>query len=125
MDSKPLLSVRLPIELKNSNDGQGRAWFATDKSRKSAERTLRELGHVREPFGFPVVVHVTRVLGQRQRLWDSSSGLRGNYKQIEDALVACGWFTDDGPDYIHETRFFQDATQKSGGASVVLEVWPA
>lgn len=67
-------------------------------------------------------VTVIRVLGERQRLWDSSSGLRGNYKEIEDSLVAAGWFHDDGPEWIEETRFRQDAGHRHVGPATIVVV---
>ena len=102
-----LYSVQLPIELTNGNDGRGNRWFKSAKYRKGYEKLLRMLGLVRKPFTVPVFVRVTRILGPKQRLWDSSSIGRGNWKEIEDAMVACGWFVDDGPKWIVETRFCQ------------------
>ena len=66
--------------------------------------------------------NITRILGKGQRLWDSSSIGRGNWKEIEDALVAIGWFHDDGPKWITETRFFQDAGQRQNGPAVRVRI---
>lgn len=60
------------------------------------------------------------MLGERQRFWDSSSGLRGNYKEIEDAMVAAGWFNDDGPEWIDETRFKQTDKYRHEGPCVIV-----
>lgn len=106
--------IQLPIELTNGNEGRGGRWFKSANFRKKVESLLRKLGLVRAPFPWPVAVHVTRVLGKGQRLWDTSSIGRGNWKEIEDALVACGWFTDDSPKYISETRFFQRVDRDNG-----------
>ena len=98
----------LPFELTNGNDGRGSKWFNSAKLRKKFEEDLRKLRMIRSPYLFPVKVHVVRVLGKGQRLWDSSSIGRGNYKELEDALVACGWFSDDSPKFITQTTFAQD-----------------
>lgn len=103
----PLLSVELPVELTNGNDGRGSKWFRSAKVREQMEKLLRSLGHVYSPIGFPVVIKVTRLLGKGQRLWDASSGFRGNWKELEDAMVVCGWFHDDSPKWIRNCYFDQ------------------
>jgi hypothetical protein len=103
-----LHSAMLPVVLTNYNNGQSRTWKISASERKKIERILLANGHQRKvPFGEPVVVRITRVLGYKQGLWDSDSGLRGNAKQLVDSLVACGWFIDDSAKYITETRFGQ------------------
>lgn len=117
-------AVKLPFELTNGNDGRGNRWFSSAKLRKRFERDLRIMGlAMKNPLRFPVVVHVTRILGHGQRLWDSSSIGRGNWKEIEDALVAVGWFHDDGPKWIRETRFFQGGREEK--PAVLVEVFRA
>jgi len=118
-----LLDVTLPIEINNRNKGQGHHWISTHKTRQEMERTLCLLGMKRQPFDVPVRVVATRILGKGQKLWDSSSILRGSYKQLEDALVACGWFHDDSPKYITETIGRQDSKHRSTGPAVRIEVY--
>lgn len=113
-----LLDVTLPIELTNGNDGRGLKWFSSAKVRKTMEATLRTLGLVRKPFDRPVRVLVIRIVGKGQRLWDHSSTGRGNWKEIEDAMVVCGWFVDDGPKWITGVSFYQDDTQRHVGPAV-------
>jgi len=122
-DSDLLLFATLPIELTNGNDGRGHRWFSSAKVRKDVEQILVRQGLQRTPFTEPVCVHVTRVLGKGQRLWDTSSIGRGNWKEIEDALVAVGWFYDDSPVWIKETRFFQDASDRQRGPCVDVAVF--
>jgi hypothetical protein len=117
-----LLDVTLPIELTNGNDGRGSKWFRSSNVRKKLEATLRTLGLVRHPFDFPVRVTVTRVLGKGQRLWDASSVGRGNWKELEDAMVVCGWFHDDGPKWISHVAFFQDGSRRDVGPAVRVEI---
>jgi hypothetical protein len=127
MTHKLLLSVELPIELSNGNAGRGSKWFSSAKLRDKIERDLRCLGMTRKPFDVPVIVRVTRICGRGQRLWDSSSCGRGNWKEIEDSLVILGWFHDDGPKYITETRFRQVSQTVSGRVrpSVIVDVFTA
>ena len=114
--------IRLPIELTNGNEGQQKAWGKASRTRKTMERNLRKLGLVFEPYRGKVTVTVVRVLGKGQRLWDSSSRLRGNYKQLEDAMVACGWFTDDSPKHIKDTIAQEDDTQRANGPAIDIYI---
>lgn len=117
-----LISEALPIELSNGNDGRGGRWFSSAKLRKEIEATLIDLGHQRRPFDFPVEIHITRILGPRQQLWDADSKLRGNAKELIDALVAVGWFLDDGPKYVTDVTASQDKTQRENGPSIIVTV---
>ena len=118
-----LLHKILPFELTNANAGRGHKWFKSANVRKEFEKNLRLLGYERKPFKEPVRVAVTRILGQGQRIWDSSSVGRGNYKELEDALVAIGWFHDDSPKFITETRFYQDASRRCLGSSIEIQIY--
>jgi len=112
----------LPFALTNGNDGRGRAWYSSANNRKKFEKVLRAQGFERVPFEYRVKVTVTRILGKGQRLWDSSSIGRGNWKEIEDSLVAVGFFYDDGPKCISETRFLQDDTQRENGPKIHVKI---
>lgn len=119
-----LLRRRLPFELTNGNEGRTKHWYKSDKFRNYCEAKLRQQGLAKaQPFDCPVAVEVLRLLGPGQRLWDYSSGLRGNWKEIEDALVAVGWFTDDGPKHIKRVWFDQDASRREDGPSIVVSVY--
>lgn len=122
-------SILLPIKLTNANEGQSKSWYKSANTRKKYERLLRFLHHRNKcrcippkPFPFSVVVRVTRILGKGERLWDSSSLLRGSYKQLEDTLVSLGWFHDDSPKWITQTIALQDATQRNKGPAVLIEI---
>jgi hypothetical protein len=114
--------ITLPIELTNGNDGRGNDWMVSNSRRKQYEKLIRQLGLVRSPFEFPVIIYVVRILGPKQRLWDSSSVGRGNWKEIEDSLVACGWFKDDSTKHIVNTFFYQDETRRDEGPCVEIIV---
>jgi len=115
-----LLSVTLPIKLTNSNNGRGGSFWKTAKDRKQFEETLRKNGHVYSPIPFPVYLRVTRLLSGREREWDYSSGFRGSWKELEDSCVACGWFQDDGPEYIRGIVFAQ---QRDAETAVRIEIF--
>ncbi len=119
------MTFKIPLKLTNGNDGRGNAWFISNAYRKKAEKILREKELARHPFPYRVDVVVTRILGKGERLWDSSSVLRGNYKEIEDALVACGWFVDDSMNYIASTIGKQDDTRRNEGPSIELTITPS
>jgi hypothetical protein len=119
---KLLLRKMLELKLTNGNDGRGNAFWKSAKFRKDCEQYLRMNALDREPFEVPVVVHVTRMFSGRERLWDSSSIGRGNWKEIEDALVAVGWFHDDCFKWIRRTVFDQ---RKHIESCVMVEVFEA
>lgn len=123
MNNIPELSVLLPFELKNENQGRKKNWYTPAKERKSFESRLRRLDMVREPFDKPVRLELTRILGKGQKLWDSDSILRGNSKELIDSLVAVGWFHDDKPKWITHTFGFQDANQRESGPAILVEVF--
>ena len=113
-------TVFLPFELTNGNDGRTKHFGFSAHQRKRFSRDIGFLFPRRVPYEVPVSVTVVRILGKSDRLWDSSSGLRGNYKEIEDALVECRFFWDDSPKWITETRFQQDSSRRDKGPSIEL-----
>lgn len=120
------MTIFIPIKLTNSNTGRGHHWGASASFRDKAEKKLRALGLARAvPFPCRVNVIVTRILGKGERLWDSSSVLRGNWKEIEDSLVAIGWFVDDSTQYIATTDGRQDDTRRNKGPGIELTILPA
>lgn len=121
--SQCLLDITLGIRLTNGNDGRGNRWYRSANVRDRIETELRALGLVRDPFPVPVRLIVTRILGAGQRLWDASSIGRGNWKELEDALVVCGWFHDDGPEWITCVDFRQDRSRRGDGPAVRIEVF--
>ena len=117
---KLLLRETLELKLTNGNDGRGKSFWGSANFRKSAEQYLRSFHKKRKPFDVPVAVNVTRLFSGRERFWDSSSVGRGNWKEIEDALVAVGWFHDDCHKWIKRTVFDQQKYQES---CVLVEVF--
>jgi len=119
--SELLLRELLPVKLTNGNDGRGSRWFKADKRRKAIVKQLA--GLKREPFSDPVRVVLTRVLGKGERLWDADSVGRGNAKELIDSLVELGWWVDDGPKFIRECDYRQDANRRDDGSAVLVEVF--
>ena len=116
-----LLDIVLPIELSNRNDGQGHSLWRTVKDKKRFIQTLS--AYKRQPFTIPTFVVVTRLLGDKQRLWDYDSGLRGSWKQLQDAMVESGWWYDDGPEFITGIFFRQDNRDRSAGPATRIQIW--
>jgi hypothetical protein len=116
-----LLDIVLPIELSNRNDGQGHSLWRTVKDKKRFIQTLS--AYKRQPFTIPTFVVVTRLLGDKQRLWDFDSGFRGSWKQLQDAMVDSGWWYDDGPEYITGIFFRQDSRDRAAGPAVRIQIW--
>jgi hypothetical protein len=110
-----LVTFELPIVLTNQNQGQGRGWQAKYAEKKQIDKILSVF---KLPvFRVPVGIRVIRVLGKRQKLFDESSVLRGNWKPIEDSLVDHGVFVDDRSKYIREIRVRQ--VRSTDGVSCV------
>lgn len=120
-----LHSALLPIAITNDNDGRTKHYGVNKDRRIRYERKLRSLGHARQPFGQQTDVVVTRILGPNEKKLDQSSVLRGNYKEIEDALVWLGWWHDDSPPYIRFVLPDQDATQRDIGPAIRIDVYAA
>lgn len=112
-----LRKISLPIKLTNNNDGQTRHYGMSANQRIKYEKLIRATFGQQKPINVPVHVLVVRVLGKGQRLWDYSSILRGNWKQIEDAMVACGFLHDDGPEYVNLAVGAQDNTDRTRESS--------
>jgi len=128
-----LLRIRLPIRLSNNNGGRSGVYFESATFRKKCQEQLTAWGlkwtqapdRARYRFPMPVIARVIRVLGKNERKWDTSSILRGNYKELEDSLVAIGWFPNDSPQWITATHPDQDDTQRQHGPAIMLEIMPA
>jgi len=63
------------------------------------------------------VVHITRVLGPRQRPMDQLENLGACLKGAADALVQCGYLVNDSPKWV-EWSICQDGNRRSDGPRV-------
>ena len=142
LEGRHIGTIYLPMKLKNNNQGQGHHWSGSHKERRAASVAVAEARfgywvedgpHVNlklsewlsEPhvsFGKLGLV-VWRILGKRERLWDADSVLRGNYKQIQDALIEAGLAEDDSPKYIEWVLGRQDKERRDEGSCVEIELY--
>ena len=94
------MTLLLPIELTNGNEGRSKHWGSAAKRRREYEGVIRLLRPNPLPLATPVGLTLVRVLGRGQRLYDVDSLGRGNAKELVDAIVAAG-FDVTG---LHNTR---------------------
>ena len=121
------MTLTLPIELTNGNEGRTKHWGDAKNRRRKYEATIRLLWSRDHrgpptPITTPVKVTITRVLGKRQRLYDADSLGRGNAKEIIDAIVAAGFLPDDGPKHVTACEYRQDATRRGEGPAVEVTI---
>lgn len=131
-------TIKVSAKLKNANNGQSKHWSGSHKERKLFQEVLASAEVVTkdgvEPLsgwlksrhwdaGDKAGLVVWRVLGKRERLWDSDSVLRGNYKQLQDSLVEVGVFEDDNPDYIEWVLGLQDKERRHEGSGIEIDIY--
>ncbi len=116
------ITLWLPLPLSNNNTGQSRHWSAAYKDKATFANTLTNLKLKGTPPPYKQRVTVTRILGKGERLWDADSVLRGNAKQLIDAMVDAGFFVDDSPKHITEVFGKQDDQKRFLGPAIKVEV---
>jgi hypothetical protein len=119
---KDNFALFIPLPLSNNNAGQTRHWSAANKQKQAFANMLALFRLKGTPPDHKCRVTITRILGKGESLWDADSVLRGNAKQLLDALVDAGYFHDDGPKYIEEVFGKQDATRRKDGPAIVVEI---
>lgn len=126
LDPQPLATLDLRVPLTNANDGRGHSHYRTGRQLDRFKRELMLARCMRDcPVSpDPVVLVITRVMGPRQGFWDADSVLRGNAKELIDALVWANWFVDDGRKYIRDVYGKQDPDNRQRGPSIRVEVFP-
>lgn len=113
-----------PIAMTNDNEGRTRHYSTANKRRNLIEQEFRAYGFFRhQPPLYKQRVVLTRLLGARQALWDWDSVLRGNAKEIVDALKACKFFFDDSPRWVGGVSGEQDASSRQlhAGVKILIE----
>lgn len=116
------VTLLLPVSLDNGNDGRTKHFGAAAKRRYEYEHMLHLFHPQPIPVRTPARIHVTRVLGPRQRLYDADSLLRGNAKELIDAIVAVGFLPDDGPAHVLEVTASQDNTRRGDGPATEITI---
>jgi len=122
--SDGIVTLCLPIRLTNGNQGRTRHYGESNRMRALFEQLFRAWFPGQKPFETPVKVTVIRVLGSRERSWDLGSWQRGNWKEIEDALVAAGWFHDDSPKWIRDVQFEEVNYDRSQYSRLRIRIEP-
>lgn len=143
LDGIHIGEIEIPMKLKNNNQGQGRHWSGSHKERRTATEAVadarvwtpatKESGVYQRLSDWTRAIQfgkdeklglvVWRILGKRERLWDADSVLRGNYKQIQDALIEAGLAEDDSPKYIEWVLGRQDDSIRDQGPKVLIDVY--
>lgn len=144
LEGSHVATIKLPMKLKNNNQGQGHHWSGSHKERRIASEAVAEAlveyyptptssmtlrlsewlsGPHRECEYEKLGLVVWRVLGKRERLWDADSVLRGNYKQVQDALIEAGLAEDDSPAYIEWVLGRQDKERRDEGSCIEIEIY--
>lgn len=118
-----LRTITLPIEITNDNEGRTKHWTKAANRKHLYAKILRIMGGKVEPLEQPVVISITRILGAGQRLWDADSIGRGSVKELIDSFVACRWLHDDGPKWVSEVTYRQNATDRKAGPAVKVEFY--
>lgn len=118
------VTLNLKVHLDNDNTGRGYSHWNSTSRRKEFEvlvrQAWRELGC--PTVRTPCALHLTRVLGPRQSLYDYDSLLRGAAKELIDAIVAVGIIPDDGPKHVTAVTADQDASRRESGPATVVTI---
>ncbi len=113
-----------PIKLTNDNEGRTHHFSSARKRRLALENDLRLYGFFRHQAPlFKQKVTLTRLLGPGERFWDWDSVLRGNAKELIDALAALKFFLNDSPRWVVGVSALQDDRLRKlgGGVRIVIE----
>ena len=140
MFEQRILTISIDADLKNQNSGQTRHWSTAHREKKIMTTALLN-GRILYPgdgnlkfsvfcgeimkhaFDSKVDITVKRILGKAQRLFDPDSILRGNCKQLLDAIVDSGILVDDSSRHIGRVLGVQDATQRDRGPAIEITFW--
>ena len=140
MFEQRILTVSIDADLKNQNTGQTRHWSTAHREKKLMTHALLDGrilypgdGNIKyavfckeimlHPFDARVDITVKRILGKAQRLFDPDSILRGNCKQLVDAIVDSGVLIDDSSKHVGRVLGMQDSSQRDRGPAIEITFW--
>ena len=140
MFEQRILTVSISADLKNQNSGQTRHWSTAHREKKLMTNALLDGrilypgdGNLKfgvfckeimpHPFDSRVDITVKRILGKAQRLFDPDSILRGNCKQLVDAIVDSGVLIDDSSKHVGRVLGMQDSSQRDRGPAIEITFW--
>lgn len=119
--SEPLTLI-LPIQLLSKNARDKLHYRARHKLRQDYQNIIRTKYPRRgEPPQVKQHATVTRIMGQRERLFDQQNIGAGSAVELIDALTAAGYWVDDAPRWL-ETAFRQDNSPTVTGPAVMVEI---
>ncbi len=116
-----MLKALLPIRLESKNISRRRHWAANHKKKQEFIKVLKALGVTARymPPTHKQHLTITRVLGKREKLWDTANGLGGSCVELLDSMVYCGFFVDDSDKYL-TVEFKQDDTRRHEGPATEI-----
>lgn len=135
-----ILTIGINAELKNNNNGQTKHWSTSHREKKVMINALQNaiilhpencslsfLDFRKEimvgSFNQKVDLTIKRILGKGQRFFDPDSILRGNCKQLVDALTSEKILKDDSSKHIGRVLGLQCANQRTRGPSIEVSFW--
>ncbi len=116
-----MLKALLPIRLESKNISRRRHWAANHKKKQEFINAFWALGLTPRAPAPNCKQHltITRVLGKREKLWDTSNGLGGSCSELIDSMKYCGFFVDDSDKYL-TVEFKQDDTRRHEGPATEI-----
>lgn len=115
-------TLLLPVQLLSKNQRDKLNWRARHNLRKNYSQIIG-LKYPRraDPPKYKQRVTVTRVMGPREREWDTQNIGAGTAVELIDALKLAGYFVDDSPKWL-ETKFTQERSSKVNGPAVLVQI---
>ena len=127
-----IFSIEVKIDMSNRNAGTGGAWYKSANVKKAMDIAVLEAMQLipdkyKDELPLPLKVNlvVTRIVGKGQRFFDPDSVLRGDAKQLIDAIVTCGILRDDSYRNIDYVLGRQDSTRRKEGPMVTVDFYRA
>lgn len=112
----------LPIKLLSKNGRDKLTWRQRHRLRRDYLNIVHlKYPHRADPPQCKQRVKIIRVMGPREREWDTQNIGAGTAVELVDALKLAGYFIDDSPKFL-ETDFAQERSSKIKGPAVFIEI---